>query len=64
MRRRQLPNEIRRRVRQYERHMWAATRGIDEVATIRDLPESLRRDIKRHLCYELVRKVHFHILSV
>nr|XP_024397361.1 cyclic nucleotide-gated ion channel 2-like [Physcomitrium patens]PNR39348.1 hypothetical protein PHYPA_019626 [Physcomitrium patens] len=57
MRRRQLPNEIRRRVRQYERHMWAATRGIDEVATIRDLPESLRRDIKRHLCYELVRKV-------
>ncbi|KAG0567559.1 hypothetical protein KC19_7G143300 [Ceratodon purpureus] len=57
MRRRQLPTQLRQRVRQYERQIWAATRGIDETATIRHLPEGLRRDIKRHLCLDLVRKV-------
>lgn len=57
MRRRQLPNQLRQRVRQYERQIWAATRGIDEGATIRHLPEGLRRDIKRHLCLDLVRQV-------
>lgn len=57
MRRRQLPPPLRLRVRQQERHRWAAARGIDEEALVEDLPEGLRRDIKRHLCLDLLRKV-------
>jgi cyclic nucleotide gated channel len=57
MRRRQLPVQLRQRVCKYERQKWAATRGIDEEATVQDLPEGLRRDIKRHLCLDLVRQV-------
>jgi cyclic nucleotide gated channel len=57
MRRRQLPARLRQRVCKYERQKWAATRGIDEEATVQDLPEGLRRDIKRHLCLDLVRQV-------
>jgi hypothetical protein len=43
MRRRELPTQLRQRVRQNERQIWAATRGIDETATIWHLPEGLRR---------------------
>lgn len=57
MRRRQLPAHLRHRVRRYEWHRWAATRGADEEGMIRGLPEGLRRDIKRHLCLDLVRQV-------
>lgn len=57
MRRRQLPPPLRLRVRQQERHRWAATRGVDEEALVEDLPEGLRRDVKRHLCLDLLRKV-------
>ncbi|XP_062223210.1 cyclic nucleotide-gated ion channel 4-like [Phragmites australis] len=57
MKRKNLPRSIRQRVRQYERQRWAATRGVDECRIIRDLPEGLRRDIKYHLCLDLVRQV-------
>lgn len=57
MRQRQLPNSIRQRVRQYERQRWAAMRGVDECQMISNLPQGLRRDIKYHLCLDLVRQV-------
>ncbi|CAL9120346.1 unnamed protein product [Musa textilis] len=57
MRRRNLPFEIRKRVRQYERQRWAAMRGVDEFEITRRLPEGMRRDIKYHLCLDLVRQV-------
>ncbi|KAI3859348.1 hypothetical protein MKW98_007729 [Papaver atlanticum] len=57
MRRRQLPQGFRHRVRQYERQRWAAMRGVDECEMIRNLPEGLRKDIKYHLCLDLVRQV-------
>lgn len=57
MARRQLPGPLQERVDDYEQQHWAATRGIDEEAMTRDLPEGLRRDIKRYLCLDLVRKV-------
>ncbi|GAQ78048.1 cyclic nucleotide-regulated ion channel family protein [Klebsormidium nitens] len=57
MARRQLPIPLQERVDDYEQQHWAATRGIDEEAMTRDLPEGLRRDIKRYLCLDLVRKI-------
>ncbi|XP_020589373.1 cyclic nucleotide-gated ion channel 4-like [Phalaenopsis equestris] len=57
MRQRQLPKSIRQRVRQYERQRWAAMRGVDECNMISNLPQGLRRDIKYHLCLDLVRQV-------
>ncbi|XP_047334566.1 cyclic nucleotide-gated ion channel 4 [Impatiens glandulifera] len=57
MRRRRLPHAFRQRVRNYERQRWAAMRGVDECEMIRNLPEGLRRDIKYHLCLDLVRQV-------
>ncbi|XP_026448296.1 cyclic nucleotide-gated ion channel 4-like [Papaver somniferum] len=57
MRRRKLPPGFKHRVRQYERQRWAAMRGVDECEMIANLPEGLRRDIKYHLCLDLVRQV-------
>ena len=57
MRRRQLPPHLRRRVHHFERHRWAAMEGQDEMELIKDLPDGLRRDIKRYLCIDLVKKV-------
>lgn len=57
MRKRHLPQEFRQRVRNYERQRWAAMRGVDECDMIRNLPEGLRRDIKYHLCLDLVKQV-------
>ena len=60
MRKRHLPQGFRHRVRNYERQRWAAMRGVDECEMIRNLPEGLRRDIKYHLCLDLVRQVRTH----
>ncbi|RYR70400.1 hypothetical protein Ahy_A03g016893 isoform B [Arachis hypogaea] len=57
MHHRQLPQELRQSVRKYDQYKWLATRGVDEEALLKDLPLDLRRDIKRHLCIELVRRV-------
>ncbi|XP_071711748.1 protein CNGC15b-like [Rutidosis leptorrhynchoides] len=57
MRHRQLPPELRHSVRKYDQYKWVATRGVDEESLLKGLPLDLRRDIKRHLCYDLVRRV-------
>ncbi|KAL4295972.1 hypothetical protein GQ457_12G029790 [Hibiscus cannabinus] len=57
MRHRQLPPELRQSVRKYDQYKWLATRGVDEEALLKGLPLDLRRDIKRHLCLDLVRRV-------
>ncbi|KHN47873.1 Cyclic nucleotide-gated ion channel 4 [Glycine soja] len=57
MRKRRLPLGFRQRVRNYERQRWAAMRGVDEFEMTKNLPEGLRRDIKYHLCLDLVRQV-------
>lgn len=61
MRHRQLPEELRNRVRRYEQYKWLATRGVDEEVLLQSLPTDLRRDIQRHLCLDLVRRVSFSI---
>ncbi|XP_010258957.1 PREDICTED: cyclic nucleotide-gated ion channel 2-like [Nelumbo nucifera] len=64
MKRRQLPSRLRQRVRHFERQRWAAMGGEDEMEVIKDLPEGLRRDIKRHLCLDLIKQVPlFHNLD-
>ena len=57
MKRRQLPSQLRHRVRHFERQKWSAMGGHDEMELVKDLPEGLRRDIKRFLCLDLIRKV-------
>ncbi|CAD5176169.1 unnamed protein product [Musa acuminata subsp. malaccensis] len=57
MRHRQLPWELKQCVRRYHQFKWVATRGVDEEGLLQGLPVDLRRDIKRHLCLDLVRRV-------
>ncbi|KAG4397022.1 hypothetical protein GLYMA_10G053900v4 [Glycine max] len=56
MHHRQLPRYLKQNVRRHEQFRWVATRGVDEETILRDLPIDLRRDIKRHLCLNLVRQ--------
>lgn len=57
MRHRQLPEDLRQRVRRFVQYKWLATRGVDEESILRGLPADLRRDIQSHLCLDLVRRV-------
>ncbi|KAB5553457.1 hypothetical protein DKX38_010768 [Salix brachista] len=59
MRHRQLPQSLRERVRRFVQYKWFATRGVDEESILHALPTDLRRDIQRHLCLDLVRRVPF-----
>lgn len=59
MRHRQLPPELQERVRRFVQYKWLATNGVDEEAILRSLPLDLRRQIQRHLCLALVRRVPF-----
>lgn len=60
MRHRQLPQDLQERVRRFVQYKWLATRGVDEESILHALPSDLRRDIQRHLCLDLVRRVsHF-----
>ncbi|KAB5560973.1 hypothetical protein DKX38_005930 [Salix brachista] len=64
MRRRQLPSCLRQRVRHFEQQRWETMGGEDEMELIKDLPEGLRRDVKRYLCLDLIKKVPlFHNLD-
>ncbi|KAI9192309.1 hypothetical protein LWI28_020999 [Acer negundo] len=57
MHHRLLPPDLRERVRRYDQYKWLETRGVDEEYLVQSLPKDLRRDIKRHLCLALVRRV-------
>lgn len=57
MHHRWLPQDLRERVRRYDHFKWLETRGVDEEHLVQNLPKDLRRDIKRHLCLNLVRRV-------
>ncbi|KAL8124627.1 hypothetical protein AgCh_012322 [Apium graveolens] len=57
MRRRQLPSQLRHRVRHFEHQKWSAMGCEDEMELVKDLPDGLRRDIKRFLCLDLITKV-------
>ncbi|KAL3826059.1 hypothetical protein ACJIZ3_022088 [Penstemon smallii] len=59
MRHRQLPLELQERVRRFEQYKWLTTRGVNEESILQSLPVDLRREIQRHLCLNLVRRVPF-----
>ncbi|KAH8481959.1 hypothetical protein H0E87_029423 [Populus deltoides] len=59
MKHRQLPEDLRKRVRRFVQYKWLATRGVNEESILRGLPADLRHDIQRHLCLDLVRRVPF-----
>lgn len=63
MHHRQLPHELKQNVRRYDQYKWVATRGVDEEAILKSLPMDLRRDIKRHLCLDLVRQVRIALYT-
>ncbi|KAI3471207.1 hypothetical protein Pfo_027870 [Paulownia fortunei] len=52
-----LPESLRERIRRYEQYKWQETRGVDEENLIHNLPKDLRRDIRRHLCLALLKRV-------
>ncbi|GAB2275070.1 hypothetical protein Dimus_009839 [Dionaea muscipula] len=54
---RQLPPDLRKSIRKYDRHKWVATQGVDEESLLKRLPPDLQRQIKRHLCLDLVKRV-------
>jgi cyclic nucleotide gated channel, plant len=54
---RMLPDNLKQRIRRYEQYKWQENRGVEEETLIHNLPKDLRRDIKRHLCLALVKKV-------
>ncbi|KAE8703651.1 Cyclic nucleotide-gated ion channel 1 [Hibiscus syriacus] len=54
---RMLPENLRERIRRYEQYKWQETRGVEEETLIANLPRDLRRDIKRHLCLDLLKRV-------
>ncbi|TKY64065.1 Cyclic nucleotide-gated ion channel 1 [Spatholobus suberectus] len=54
---RMLPDFLKQRIRRYEQYKWQENRGVEEETLICNLPKDLRRDIKRHLCLDLLRKV-------
>lgn len=62
MEHRQLPEDLRKRVRRFDQYKWVATRGVDEETILHGLPTDLRRDIQRHLCLDLVRRVWFSFI--
>uniref|UniRef100_A0A7N0UFG1 Cyclic nucleotide-binding domain-containing protein n=1 Tax=Kalanchoe fedtschenkoi TaxID=63787 RepID=A0A7N0UFG1_KALFE len=54
---RMLPENLRDRIRRYEQYKWQETRGVEEDTLIRSLPKDIRRDVKRHLCLNLLMRV-------
>ena len=61
---RMLPEDLRQRIRRYDQYKWQLNRGVKEEELITNLPKDLRKDIKRHLCLSLLKKVSsFQTLS-
>ncbi|KAM5555619.1 cyclic nucleotide-gated ion channel 1 [Rosa sericea] len=54
---RMLPEKLKERIRRYDQYKWQETRGVEEDTLVRNLPKDLRKDIKRHLCLALVKRV-------
>ncbi|CAL9238628.1 unnamed protein product [Arabidopsis halleri] len=54
---RNLPDDLKQRIRKYGEYTWKQTRGIKEEALLRSLPIDLRLETKRHLYLNLLKGV-------
>ncbi|ESQ28594.1 hypothetical protein EUTSA_v10018258mg [Eutrema salsugineum] len=54
---RMLPEYLKERIRRYENYKWRETRSIEEEAFLRNLPQDLRLETKRHLYLTLLNNV-------
>ncbi|KAK4354015.1 hypothetical protein RND71_026209 [Anisodus tanguticus] len=54
---RMLPDNLRERIRRHKQYKWQETRGVEEDSLINNLPRDLRRDLKRHLCWSLLKRI-------
>ncbi|KAM3343941.1 putative cyclic nucleotide-gated ion channel 6 [Capsicum galapagoense] len=52
-----LPPELRERVQRYDQYKWLETKEVDVQSLMQNMLKDIRRDIKRHLCLNLVRRV-------
>ncbi|XP_047978586.1 probable cyclic nucleotide-gated ion channel 16 [Salvia hispanica] len=59
MRHRQLPPNLQERVRRFVQYNWLSTRGVKEEEILHELPLDIRREVQKHLCLDLVRRVPF-----
>ncbi|XP_024980220.1 protein CNGC15b-like [Cynara cardunculus var. scolymus] len=57
MNHRQLPEAMRERVRKHDLYKWIKQGKVEEKAILDALPMDIHRDIKHHICIELVRRV-------
>ncbi|XP_058753820.1 probable cyclic nucleotide-gated ion channel 20, chloroplastic [Vicia villosa] len=49
MKRRGLPIDIKRRVKEFEEYLWETTRGVYDDIVLQSLPDDIARDIRHHL---------------
>lgn len=54
---RQLPQELKQRVRRYYEYLWSCNNGLDEEEIFEDLSPPLRQEITLHLNQEILEKV-------
>ncbi|KAI9097973.1 hypothetical protein K1719_025744 [Acacia pycnantha] len=59
MEHRQLPQDLRERVRRFQQYKWLATQGTNEESILRGLSKDLRKDIQCYFRLELIRPVPF-----
>nr|GEU81428.1 apoptosis-inducing factor homolog B-like [Tanacetum cinerariifolium] len=48
---------LRNTVRHFENQRWSTMGGQDDMEMVKNLPKGIRRDIKRYLCLDLVKKI-------
>ncbi|KAH6817333.1 hypothetical protein C2S51_000936 [Perilla frutescens var. frutescens] len=63
MRHRQLPPNLQERVRRFVQYNWISMRGVKEEDILQELPLDLCREVQKHLCLDLVRRVSPFLLK-
>ena len=56
---RNLPSDVRRRIRDYKNYMWSCLRGIDEKRLLAELPSSLKTRVTGLVSGDFIKRVPF-----
>jgi len=57
MRHRKLPNRLRQRIQNYMDYIWATQKGIDEAQILKDLPDTLQKQVTLFCAQHVIEKV-------